>query len=56
MIFEEFLKDTRKSLGVTQNELAERAGTTYQNISSYERYLYTFSRQNWINVEILIRT
>lgn len=37
MIFEEFLKDTRKSLGVTQNELAERAGTTYQNISSYER-------------------
>ena len=36
MIFEKFLKDTRKELGVSQRELAERAGTTFQNISRME--------------------
>lgn len=37
MIFEQFLKEVRKKSGLTQKELAERAFTTYQNISSYER-------------------
>ena len=36
MIFEQFLKDTRKSLGISQGTLAERAGTTFQNISRLE--------------------
>lgn len=37
MVFETFLKDLRKSLGVSQKTLTERTKTTYQNISSYER-------------------
>ena len=46
MIFEDFMKDTRNALKVSQEVLAERLGTTRQNISSYERYLYLFLRQN----------
>lgn len=37
MIFEQFLKEARKNKGLTQKELADKAYTTYQNISSYER-------------------
>lgn len=36
-VFQHFLKDARKALGLSQRELAERMGTTFQNISSYER-------------------
>ena len=31
------LKELRESRGLTQQELAERAGLTYQRISAYER-------------------
>ena len=37
MIFEKFLKETRKQKGLTQKQLADKAFTTFQNISSYER-------------------
>ncbi|MBQ8997113.1 MAG: helix-turn-helix transcriptional regulator [Clostridium sp.] len=35
-VFQYFLKDARKALGISQRELAERMGTTFQNISHYE--------------------
>lgn len=37
MIFEKFLKETRRQKGLTQKQLADKAFTTFQNISSYER-------------------
>lgn len=43
MVFENFMKDTRKALNVSQKELAERLNTTFQNLSSYERHRTTCS-------------
>lgn len=37
MTFGERIKEARKRAGLTQAELAERIGTTMQNISQYER-------------------
>lgn len=38
MIFEEFMKDVRKNIvKISQKELADKAHTSFQNISSYER-------------------
>ena len=33
----EFIKHTRKAIGITQKELALRAGISYQQLSQYER-------------------